>query len=359
MLAGPFANLGMPSFSRRMAVPGNDVLRLDLNENAYGPSPEAVAAIQGHALSANRFPRGEEQLRESLSEHLDVPADQILLGSGIDEILRMSAAAFLGPNRKLVMAAPSYEVITRYASALGSEVVSVPLRKDHGHDLDAMLARVDGKTGAIYICNPNNPTGTLSDRKRLEKFIQTVPEPVLLIVDEAYHEYVGSSNAYTSMIHYRTQRENLIVARTFSKVYGLAGARLGLAVGRLAVLERLAARRALSGINEFALVAGAAAVRDKTHTERCVRQNQDDRQEFINQVNARMLRALDSHTNFVCLNVMGPSKEIIGHFRKNNVILPGEIPEMPNYLRVSLGLAEEMAEFWRIWDLLGSHPMAM
>src|SRR5262249_20649331 len=157
----------------------------------------------------------------ALAETVAVTEQEILLGAGTEEILRMSAAAFLGPKRKLVMATPSYEAVAAYAKSAGAEVVRVPLRKDHGHDLDAMLGQVDAATGAVYICNPNNPTGTLTNRHNLEKFIRTLPEPVLLILDEAYYEYAGTSRAYASAISQRAQRENLVVARTFSKVYGL------------------------------------------------------------------------------------------------------------------------------------------
>lgn len=356
LLAGPLGDLGVLPSQTLSAKP---ILRLDRNENAYGPSPEAIAAIREHALSANRFPGGSDSFRQALSRFHGLPAQEILPGAGTDEILRMCAAAFLGPNRNLVMATPSYDAIATYARAASADVVSVPLRKDHGHDLDAMLARIDTSTGIVYVCNPNNPTGTLTDRRSLEKFIRTLPESVLLIIDEAYCEYVGGSQAFATAIVHRARRENLVVTRTFSKVYGLAGIRLGFAVGSQSVLTRLAAQRLILGLNELALVAGLASLQDGSHVARCVRQNQDDRQEFINQVNARMLRVLDSHTNFACLNVMRPSHEIINHYKKNDVVLAGEIPGMATYIRVSLGQPSEMAEFWRVWDMLGSHPMAM
>jgi histidinol-phosphate aminotransferase len=358
LLAGPLADLSASS-SLSPTLPENRVLHLDRNENAYGPSPQAIATIRNHAPSANRFPKASDSLRQALSKFLGVPAQEILPSAGTDEILHMCAAAFLGPKRKLVMATPSYDALATYARSLGAEVVPIPLRKDHGHDLDAMLASTDANTGVVYVCNPNNPTGTLTDRHGLEKFIRTLPESVLLLVDEAYYEYAGSTAAYASAIAHRAQRENLVVTRTFSKVYGLAGLRLGFAVGSQSALTRLASQKLMLGLNELALVAGVVALQDSSHVARCVRQNQDDRQEFINQVNARMLRVLDTHTNFACLNVMRPSHEIIRHYAKNNVALPAEVPNMPTYIRVSLGLPSEMAEFWRVWDMLGSHPMSM
>lgn len=358
VLAGPLAKAHFAALAAR-PVQEKLILRLDRNENAYGPSPEAIEAIRALAPSANRFPQSADALRDSLSTVLSVPAEQIIVGVGTDEIFRMIVAAFLGPKRKLVMANPSYDVIAAYAKSSGARVAAIPLRKNHGHDLEGMQASADATTGVVYVCNPNNPTGTLTDRRELQKCLRSLPEPILLVVDEAYHDYVGNSKAYESAIADLPQRKNMIVTRTFSKAYGLAGLRLGYAVGNPSVLARLESQRVASGLNGFALVAGQAALHDKSHLELCARQNQDDRQEFVNQVNARMLRALDSHTNFVCLNVMRPSREIIEHYKKNKVILPGDMVKMPNYVRVSLGLPEEMQEFWRVWDMLGSHPMAM
>jgi len=341
------------------ALGANARLRLDLNENAYGPSGAAVEAIHAGVQSVGHFPDSSDTLISSLAKAHGVHSDQILIGAGTSEVLRMAALACLGAGRKLVMAAPTYDVIAKYAKARGAEISAVPLTRAYAHDLDAMLATINSSTGLVYICNPNNPTGTLTDWHALEAFIKAVPESVIVILDEAYHEYAGGSKAYGSAITHHLRRSNLVVTRTFSKAYGLAGLRVGYAVGASATLKRLAAEKLESGVNELGLRASAAALAASSHLADCVRQNQDDRQEFTNQVNARMLRVLDCHGNFACLNVMRPSKEIIEHYRKNSVILGDEIPLMPNYVRVSLGRPEAMAEFWRVWDLLGSHPMAM
>ena len=351
----PKSSLVQPESARVPGIP----LRLDLNENAYGASYAAVAAIQGKVQTVAHFPESSDALISHLAKVHGVHPDQMLLGAGTSEILRMAALACLGPGRKLVMASPSYDVIARYAKACQAEILSVPLTKAYAHDLDAMLTKIDAATGLIYICNPNNPTGTLTEWHALEAFIKAVPESVVVVLDEAYHEYAGGSKAYGSALAHHLHRDNLVVTRTFSKAFGLAGLRLGYAVGGSMTLKRLAAEKVEFGVNELALLAGVAALADSAHLVECVRRNQDDRQEFINQVNARMLRVLDSHGNFACLNVMRPAKEIIEHYRNNNVILSDEIPLMPSYVRVSLGRPEAMAEFWRVWDLLKNHPMAM
>ena len=366
LLAQLGATLGIQAISPKSSLlqPENPAspdapLRLDRNENAYGASRASVAAVKDGVQSVSHFPANSDAFVSSLAKAHGVHSDQILLGAGTSEILRMAALACLGPKRKLVMATPSYDVIARYAKACNAEVSAVPLTKAYAHDLDAMLASVDSQTGLVYICNPNNPTGTLTDWHALELFVKAVPESAMVVIDEAYHDYAGGSKAYGSALTRHLHRVNLVVTRTFSKAYGLAGLRLGYAVGNNMTLKRFAAEKVELGINNLALLAGAAALADSSHVGESARQNQDDRQEFINQVNARMLRVLDSHGNFACLNVMRPAKEIIEHYRKNNIILSDEIPLMPNYVRVSFGRPEAMTEFWRVWDLLKNHPMAM
>ena len=334
-------------------------VRLDRNENAYGPSPAAIAALQAGLREANLFPGKTDALVESLSKLHGVKNEQILLGAGSSEILRMAAVCYLFPGRKLILGTPTYDLLEHYAKPRRAEIVAVPLRKDHAHDLTAMLAKVDSESGLVYVANPNNPTATLTDRSEIEDFLKELPASVPVVLDEAYHEYAGGSGAYASFIGRIEDHKNLIVTRTFSKAHGLAGLRLGYAVGQASTLKQLALDRLEQGVNRMALLAGYAAVLDRKHIDTCVRKNQDARQEFINQVNARMLRVLDSHANFACLNVMGPAREVLEHYQKNNFVLPPEIPLMPNYVRVSLGTTEQMKEFWRVWDLQHRHPMAM
>ena len=358
-LREPAARTATPTVASAGEPSTKHPLRLDRNENAYGPSAAAVAAIQAGSRDASLFPGTTDALVESLAKLHGVKNEQILIGAGSGEILRMAAAANLSPGRTLILGTPTYEVVEHYARPRGAKIEAVPLRKDHAHDLKSMLAKADSDTGLVYLANPNNPTGTLTERSEIEGFLREWPSSVHVVLDEAYHEYAGESGAYASFIGHIERHKNLVVTRTFSKTYGLAGLRLGYAVAQASTLKRLALERLEQGVNRMALLAGAAALADRNHIASCIRQNQDARQEFINQVNARMLRVLDSHANFACLNVMGPALEIIEHYRKNNVILPPEIPLMPNYVRVSLGTADQMKEFWRVWDLQHRHPMAM
>jgi histidinol-phosphate aminotransferase len=259
------------------------------------------------------------------------------------------------------MATPTCNLIAKFGRGRGVTVTEVPLRNDHAHDLDGMLKHSDksGASGLIYICNPNSPTGTLTTRKDLEEFLARVSPNFNVIIDEAYHHYAGGSGAYVSFIDRPSDNPHVIVTRTFSAAYGLAGARVGYAVASASDAEKMRREELPFALNCGGISAASAALADREHIVSCVDRNSNDRQEFMNQVNARMLRALDSHTNFVCLNVMRPAAEISEHYSKNNFVLAPLIPSMPNYLRVSLGTPEEMHEFWRVWDLLGSHPMSM
>jgi len=334
-------------------------IRLDRNENAYGPSPNPVAEVLKNAHSVNRFPGSSDALGSSLASAHGVRREQILLGAGSTAIMKTAMNVFLRGGRGLVLATPTFELIDRYAVANSARMSAVPLRRDHGHDLEAMLAAVNSQTGLIYICNPNNPTGTLTDRQGIDRFLEKLPARVPVMIDEAYHDYAGGSGAYVSFLDRLSHHPGVIVTRTFSEVYGLAGLRLGYAVAQPKILNALAREKPEMEIGSLTLAAGLAALADTEFTASCVQRNQNDRQEFVNQVNARMLRVLDSHTNFACLNVMHPAKEIIEHYQKNDILLGPEIPGMPNYVRVSFGAPEEMREFWAVWDLLGEHRMAM
>ena len=334
-------------------------IRLDRNENAYGPSPKAVAEVLKNADSINRFPGSTDALMSALVSLHKVKPEQILLAAGSTEIIKMAMNVFLRNGRKLILAAPTFEFIESYAVSIRATMSATTLRHDHSHNLESMLAAVNSETGLIYICNPNNPTGTLTDRQEIDRFLKKLPERVPVIIDEAYHEYAGGSGAYVSFLERPSHHPGVIVTRTFSEVYGLAGLRLGYAVAQPKILNSLARGKPEPEIGSLTLAAGLAALSDTEFTATCVHRNENDRQEFVNQVNARMLRVLDSHTNFACLNVMRPAKEIIEQYHKNDVFLGPEIPGMPDYARVSFGTPEEMMKFWAVWDLLGGHPMAM
>jgi len=329
------------------------LIRLNSNENAYGPSLKVTNAAQSAIGRSNRYPRMQySALAESIANLNHVTPQQVLLGCGSTEILRVAASAFLGNGKQLVQALPTFEAMEHYARAAGADVISVRLTPTFAHDLDSMLARTSASTTLIYICNPNNPTASLTPRKDLERFMGALPASTFVVIDEAYHHYAGSSGMYASFIDHPIDDERVIVTRTFSKVYGLAGLRLGYAVASPKVIQEMRKFATEDNINAIVTQAAVVALDDADGVSATVRRNADDRQEFFNQAMARALKPIDSHANFVMMNTLHPAKDVIQHFRKNDVLIGRCFPPMDTYIRISLGRHEEMLAFWSTWDKL-------
>jgi histidinol-phosphate aminotransferase len=346
--------------STTSALPAEPI-HLDRNENAYGPSDKSVSAMQSVLNLSNRYPSLEaDELAGKIASVHGVKPEQVTIGAGSIEVLRMTASACLSPGKKLIVATPTFKAIAHFASSLGAEVVAVPLTKTYAHDLDAMLAHADGSTGLIYICNPNNPTGTLTLRNDMESFLRKVPGKPSILIDEAYHHYVHLlPSTYASFIDHPVDDDRVIVSRTFSKIYGLAGARVGYAVSSPQLARSISQGRLPFGVNLSGARGAAAALEDVDYVRLSAKRNTDDRQQFFNQANLRMIRWIDSQTNFVMLKGGLPATEVIEHFQKHNILIGPLVPEMPKYVRVSLGRHEEMLEFWKVWNMLPPHEMPM
>jgi len=328
-------------------------VRLNSNENAYGPSPRVKELIRSSGGSANRYPLREcRWLLERIAGVNHANPEQVLLGCGSTEILRMAAFAFLGGGKQLIQASPTFEAIEHYARSAGSEVISVRLTPAFAHDLDGMLAHAGASTTLVYICNPNNPTASLTPRKDIESFIGNLPASTFVIIDEAYHHYANQSGTYASFIDRPLDDERVIVTRTFSKVYGLAGLRLGYAVASPKVISQMQKFATEANINAIVTQAAAAALDDVDATDDFIQRNTNDRQEFFNQAMGRAVKPIDSHANFVMMNTFHPAEEVIEHFRKNNILIGHRSPPLDTHIRISLGGPEEMRSFWRAWDAL-------
>jgi histidinol-phosphate aminotransferase len=326
---------------------------LDRNENPYGPSEKVLSVLRESADTGNRYPRTEyDALTDKLAALHHVKHEQILLGCGSGEILCMAALTFLKLGKKLVQAAPTFAALGKLAQNAGVEVADVPLNKRYEHDLGGMLDRAHSSTGLVYIVNPNNPTGTITPRKDIEAFISKLPSNVAVLIDEAYHHFVMPGVAYESFLDRPIGDPRIIVSRTFSKIYGLAGMRIGYAVATPEIAKRLAANFPRWSVSVVSARGASAALDDVDYVRLGVKRNTDDRQEFMNQVNARMLRAIDSQTNFVMVNPMRPPNEVIEHLKKNNILIGPKYPILDKYIRVSLGTPNEMQAFWRAWDLM-------
>jgi histidinol-phosphate aminotransferase len=340
------------SFGTMSAATVDLPVRLDSNENPYGPSPKVLEAMRNAVTAANRYPRPEYGgLVEHIAAMHKVRPEQVLLGCGSSEILRVTALTLLGPGKKFVQAAPTFETAERYAKLAGAEVIFVPLDQAFAHDLGDMLAHIDGAAPLVYLCNPNNPTGSITPREAIEAFLAKLPPTTTVLIDEAYHHFALQTPGYGSFLDHPIEDDRLIVSRTFSKVYGLAGMRLGYAIAKPSLISRLRPQITPINVNTAVLHAALAALDDAASVQDYVTQNALNRQEFTNQAGARGLKPIASSTNFLMMDVQRPAKQMIEHFRKNHVWIGREFPPLQTYVRVSLGKAEEMKEFWRVYDL--------
>jgi histidinol-phosphate aminotransferase len=366
---GAFATAGLPvlteiGFGAAVPFPGDGgavgPVILSRNENAYGASEKVVAAMRETVHAANRYPlRQEDELLQRVAALHGVKAERIVFGCGSSEILTTAVASFAGPGKKIITASPTFELPGHAGQIEGSEVITVPLNRSFGHDLGGMLAKADASTGLVYICNPNNPTASITPRAEIEDFLQKLPRTTMVLMDEAYHHFVPPTASYASFIDKPVDDDRLIVARTFSKVYGLAGIRVGYAVASPDVAQKLASRCVPASVNLAAAVAAVSALEDQEFVRACVKSNAENRQEFFNQAKARKLAMIDSNANFVMMNVQRPAPQVIEHFKKNGVLIGRPFPPLDNYIRVTLGKPVELAEFWRVWDLAPAQKMEM
>jgi histidinol-phosphate aminotransferase len=328
--------------SPRVAIAGG-VVRLSANENPYGPSPSAVAPMRDAFAVASRYPDGEaDQLTSAIATLHGVSGDQVILGDGSSEILKLVAAAFTSPSRKLVMASPTFEAIRNYSRVAGAEVVSVPLDGSYAHDVAKMAAVANA--GAIYICNPNNPTASITPSAALRPFIEALDPSTTVLVDEAYHHY-ASSRDYESVIPLVRTRPNLIVARTFSKIYGMAGLRAGYAIAQREMIRKLDEQKAWDSMNVMALVAARASLADTAHVVEGKRRNAATKSELLSRLDRLGYAAIPSETNFVMIDLRRDVKPVIGALRERRVHVGRLFPAMPHHLRVTIGTPAEMDRF--------------
>jgi histidinol-phosphate aminotransferase len=330
-----------------------DPILLYRNENPYGPSEKVLGVLRDSTASGNRYPRNEyDTLVDKLAALHNVKREQIVLGCGSGEILCMAAMAFLKPGKKLVEAAPTFPALGKLAQTAGIEVADVPLNAKYEHDLSTMLDRANSSAGLVYIVNPNNPTGSLTPRKDLETFLAKLPANIPVLIDEAYHHFATPGGAYESILDRHVNDPRLIVARTFSKIYGLAGMRIGYAVATPEMIKRISSGFPGWSVTIVSARAASAAIDDVEYVRFGIQRNANDRQEFMKQAHARKLEPIDSQTNFVMFDPQRSNDVVIEHLKKHNILIGPKYPALPKYVRVSFGTPPEMQEFWRVWDLL-------
>jgi histidinol-phosphate aminotransferase len=338
-----------PEPQRNPIIPG--AIQLNSNENPYGPLPSAMKVMQRALMEGNRYPFARYQaLAESVARHHGVTVEQVVLGAGSTEHLQMAARAFCGAGKNVVVADPTFESISEFVRAGGGEVRKVSLTSNYAHDLDGMLQRVDEKTGLVYICNPNNPTASITTAKDIETFLSKLPVNVTTLIDEAYFHFADGMPDYRSFMDQAGDR--VVVMRTFSKIYGMAGIRLGYIVSSEATAKKMAAFRLPISVSMIAAEGGISSLEAETEMRVAAARNAADRTEFAKQANSRGITLIPSYANFFMLKTGKPAKEVTAAFQQRKVLIGRPFPPMTDYVRVSLGLPEENATFWQAWDQL-------
>jgi histidinol-phosphate aminotransferase len=330
------------------------VVKLASNENPLGPSPKAVEAAHRALANVNRYPDPKASvLREALAARLGVPASHVAVGNGSVEILDAIARAYLGPGDNAVISEHAFVRFRQIVDARNRGARLVPMR-EWTHDLAAMGRAVDERTRVVFVANPNNPTGTWNRRAEVEAFVDALPPGVLLVLDEAYYEYVDEADYPDGTVLVRAGAP-VIVTRTFSKAYGLAGLRVGYAVAAPEVLEALYVIREAFGTNVVAQAAAAAALDDVEHVRRSVELGRAERARLTGELGRRGYDVLPSLGNFVTFDTRQEGRAVFRRMLARGVIVrPLDPYAMPSWLRVSVGTREENQAFLEALDAVHS-----
>jgi len=319
-------------------------VKLASNENPLGPSPKAIAAIRARIAELHLYPDGDAfYLKQGLAQKLGVAPDQLIFGNGSNEIIELATRTFLRPGDEAVMAEQAFVVYQLIVQAVGAKSKQVPL-KDFTHDLPAMAAALTPKTRMVFLANPNNPTGTIFRRAEWEGFLEKISPDVLLIVDEAYFEYVQDPD-YPDSLRYHASDRPILTLRTFSKLYGLAGLRVGYGVGPREIIVLMQRVRQPFNVNAAAQWGALAALDDSEHVKRSLAVNSAGLQYLGGEFKKLGLEYVPSQANFILLRV-GKGQDIFGQLLKRGVIVrPMGGYKFPAYVRVTVGTDAENRRF--------------
>lgn len=328
---------------RELGISG--IVKLASNENPLGASPKAIAAMHEAIRTIALYPDGNGfELKHALSKRYGVALANLVLGNGSNDLLELASRAFLAPGDVAVYSAHAFAVYALATQAVGAKGISVPA-KDFGHDLDAMLkAAVQHKAKMVFIANPNNPTGTYLTVAALERFLSALPVNVLVVLDEAYNEYLPPAQRYDS-VSWLAKYPNLIISRTFSKAYGLAGLRVGYAMAHEQITDMMNRVRQPFNVNSVAQAAAVAALQDRDFVQQTYELNQRGMLQIIAGLNKLGLSYIPSFGNFICFRIGGATAMYRRLLELGVIVRPVANYDMADYLRVSIGLDSENEKF--------------
>jgi len=331
--------------AREMGLDERKIVKLASNENPRGFGPRTRAAIEAALGDIARYPDGNGfELKSALAKRYGVEMSQIVLGNGSNDVLELVSLAFLGPGRAAVYSQHAFAVYPLATQARGARSIVVPAR-DFGHDVEAMADAVDEETRVVWVANPNNPTGTMVTPERLEAFVRRVPERVIVVIDEAYNEYLHA-NLRADTLGWLRRHPNLVVTRTFSKAYGLAGLRVGYALAHPAVADVMNRIRQPFNVNSIALAAAAAALNDMEFVARSYAENLQGLRQLEEGAKKLGLEWIPSYGNFVTIRVGRAGETYKRLLRRGVIVRPvGGGYQLPEHLRVTVGTADENERF--------------
>lgn len=328
--------------ARELGLPADSIIKLASNENPLGPSRLALAAMRKALAQVNLYPDGNAfYLKEKLAAKLGVNPANLILGNGSNEVLELIGHALLAPGAEVVVSQYCFAVYPIVTALFGAKLVTVPA-KEYGHDLDAMLAAITPATRVVFVANPNNPTGTTASREDLTRFVKAIPENVLLALDEAYLEFLDEPLDLLPEIR-AGQKPNLLLMRTFSKIYGLAGLRLGYGIGHADLIAEFEKLRQPFNVNAIAQAGALAALDDTAHAEKTRRLNSRGLKLYARTFRKLGLEFIRSSANFILVRV-GDGQRVFTEMQKTGVIVrPMGGYQLPEWVRISIGTPKENA----------------
>ena len=324
--------------------PGNDdLIWLDQNENPYGISKNTQNAIVNAIKYSNRYPEKQlHELKDLIAKHENVSPGHIIIGAGSTEVFSIAGLLYSGQAGEVLMADPSYQGFRNYFSRVGGRLNLVPLNNSYEHDLESMYRRISKSIRLVYVCNPNNPTGTVVAGEKLLSFCEEASRSAAVFVDEAYHELVEDSG-YASMIDLVRQDRDIIISRTFSKIHGLAGLRVGYGIARPGIIEDFRRIQTnFSPVSVLSLYAAVASYKDAEYIDSSRKKNGESRSYFYSVLEKLEYFYIPSHTNFVIFRIDRDAKDFLKEVRKRNVVLRTFAFNDANWIRVSMGTMQEM-----------------
>jgi histidinol-phosphate aminotransferase len=330
-------------------------IKLASNENPLGPSPKAVEAMRTALSKMNRYPDANGfYLKEKLSHKLGVKSDNIFLGNGSDEIIQLITQAFLLPGEEAIMSDPAFSFYQMVVTAAGGKEVKVSL-KDFSYDLSSMAAYINSQTKLIFINTPLNPTGTIIQKEDFEKFLEQIPSDIILVLDEAYAEYV-TDESFPNSLEYLDKRRVIFILRTFSKIYGLAGLRIGYGIAQSQLISCLNKIKGPFNTNALAQAAALAALDDEDHLKRSLANNQEGLTYLYGELSKMEIEYLPTHANFFLVKIGENARAIYEALLQEGVIVRAMTGyDLHHYLRVSVGLPSENERFIKSLRKVMSH----